>query len=360
MAALPVMAQQSTYRAESIVRIDSQDTLSNNVILTGRTVEIMGYLNNDLFSASRHFLLNGRVNDDAIVTGQMVSIYGHIGDMLMTAGETVVIDGTIDGDLFAAGREVRVTSRAQIGGNAFVAGGTVSLEGGQIGGMLRVAGGEIMLNGSVNNSVEIYSNDVTFGENYQSTYSTTIHSSEPIHRESLGAIPGDLIIDTKEPDLIGIILFQFWFFLSVLITGLILIRLFQKTAIDMSKFATEGFWRNTGLGLLTIIAMPIAILLLAILILTIPLSILLVLTFVLALFAGYILVAITLGVMSILLFTDTAEPSSYYWGLGLGMIYVAILTNLPFIGGILNVILLLFGLGSLVHYIWRMRQSAPS
>lgn len=350
-------AQKSTYRAESIIRIAPEDTLSNNVILAGQTVEVMGYMNNDLFSASRHFMLNGYVTDDAMIAGQMVSVYGHVGDMLMSAGETVLIDGIIDGDLFAAGRDVRIANRAHIRGNVFVAGGMVTLDGAQIDGALRVAGEELNLNGTVNSFVEIYSNNVTFGENYQASYSTTIHSTEQINRESLGSIPGDLIIDVEEIDVWGIIMFQVFFFLSMLVTGLVLIRLFQKTAIDMTKFAREKFWRNTGLGLLTIIGIPLVIFLLGILIVTIPLSILLTLLFGLALFASYILVAMALGVISLLYFTEESSASIYYWGFGLGMVYIAIITNLPFIGGILNVILLLFGLGSVAHYIWSLSQN---
>lgn len=352
-----IYAQPSTYRSENIIRITADDTLHNNVMLTGDRVEIMGYLDDDLYSASRSFLLDGNINDDAFVAGQMVSIYGHVGGLLMSAGETVVIDGTVEGDIFAVGRDVTIGEQASIHGNAFVAGATVVMEGGTIDGILRTAGGELELNGIVNGSTEIYSDNVTFGENYKSTYGTNITSTESIHRENLGVIPPDLTLNTEEVDIWGIILFQLWFFVSMLVTGLILIRLFQKTAVDMSKFATERFWKNTGWGFLTFIAVPIAVIILAVILITIPLSILLSITYMIALFISYILVAMSLGVMSIIYFTGEAQTSTYYYGLVLGMIYIAILTNLPFVGGILNAILLLFGLGSLVHYLWKLSES---
>ncbi|MDR8393997.1 hypothetical protein NC796_22780 [Aliifodinibius sp. S!AR15-10] len=355
-----IVAQPSTYRAQEVIRISSGDTLHNNVILAGQSIEVLGYLDNDLYSASRMFLFNGDVTDDAFVAGQIVSVFGHVGGMLVSAGETVVIDGIIEGDLFAAGRDITISEQAEIRGNAFVAGGTVKLNGGIIEGTLRLAGGEIALDGIINGSSNIYSDDVTFGENYSAAYGTTITSTETLHRENLGAIPENLTLNTEETDVWSVVLFQLWFFLSLVVTGLIILRIFQQTAIDISKFAAESFWKNTGWGFLAFIAVPIAILLFAVLVITIPLSVILGMLYLLSLFIGYLVVAISLGVLSIIFFTGEAKTSTHYWGLILGIIYIAILTNLPFIGWILNVLLIFFGLGSLVHYLWKISRTSRS
>lgn len=349
-----VIAQQSQYRMGTTIRVNEDDTLYNNVMIAGQVVEVMGYLDNDLFAASRHLILNGTVTDDAIVAGQIVSVRGSVGDMLMAAGETVVVDGPIEGDLFAAGAEVRIAENARVRGNAFIAGGSVYFEGGVINGALRMAGDHLELNGQVNNFVELYSDDVTFGSGYDAAYSTTITSSEPIHRENLENVPESLNLVVRESNILEIVAFQIWFFVSLFITGLILIRVFQKTAIDMHRFATERFWKNTGIGLLSFLLIPLAILVLMLLMVTIPLSVIIMLLYGLALLVSYLLVAMTLGAASIIYFRGEAAVSTYYWGLGLGMIYVAILVNLPFVGWLFNILLLFFGLGSLVYYIWKM------
>ncbi|MGK7369087.1 MAG: hypothetical protein ACNS64_02635, partial [Candidatus Halalkalibacterium sp. M3_1C_030] len=199
---------------------------------------------------------------------------------------------------------------------------------------------------------ELYSNDVTFGNNYSASFGTTITSDETIYRENLGVVPTDLTLTVERDPIIFIIGIKILFYLSVLITGLILLRIFQNTAIDIHRFATEKFWKNTGVGFIAFIGIPLAILLLMLPVITIPLSLILLLVYVLALFTGYLLVALTLGVMGIMYFRKEPEISTYYWGLALGMIIIAILTNLPFIGFILNAVLLFFGLGSLTYYIW--------
>lgn len=348
-----VSAQGSNYRAASTVRINPADTLQRNLMAAGQFVEIMGTINNDLYSASRHLILDGTVTDDAIVAGQVLSIRGHVGDMLMAAGESLVIDGEVDGDLFAAGRDVRITENAVIHGNAFVGGATIVFNG-TVDGWLRGAGEQMQLNGRVRNKTELYGNDITFGDTYHAAYGTNISSDREIYRENLGTIPDNLTIVVTEPDVLPLILFKLGFFLSLLITGLVLLRLFQQTAVDIQRFATERFWKNTGVGLLSFLLVPLVIVVLVMLVFTIPLSFILAMLYGLALLVSYLLVAMILGVMSILYFKDDPEPSAYYWGLALGMLFIAILVNLPFIGWLFNLLLLFFGLGSLVYYIWMM------
>ncbi|MDZ7773060.1 MAG: hypothetical protein U5K31_10040 [Balneolaceae bacterium] len=355
LLAFPMQAQ-STYKTGTTIRINESDSLEGNIIAAGQLVEVMGHLNNDLFSASRYLTLNGSVSDDALLAAQLVSVHGSVGDMVLALGETVVVDGRIEGDLFAAGRTVRITGDAWIGGNAFLAGSSVIFESGTVGGALRVAGEEINLDGTVLNFVEIYGSGVTFGENYAAEYSTSIWSSEPVHRENLGNLPPDLTITVDQPSVWSTILWTGGIFLSLLISGLVLIRIFERTAVDLQRFATERFWKNTGIGLASFLLIPLMALVLLVLVFTIPLSIILWVLYGLSLLAGYLLVAMILGAAFILYFREETSTSVYYWGLALGMLLLGLLVNLPWIGGLINLLLLFFGLGSLVRYTWVMSR----
>lgn len=345
-------AQGSLYKSGTLVRVQPGDTVQSQMMAAGETVEISGLLANDLLSASKFIMLKGEVSDDALLMSQQVIIDGEVGDLLLSAAETIIINGTIRGDAFLAAREIQITESGRIEGNAAIAARSIKLEGGEISGWLRAAGAELQMNGTIGGYTEIYSDNVTFGENYRAKYGTTINSDEPLHRENLGVVPADLTLTTKDKPILFIIIVKLLFYLSILITGMILLRIFQETAIDIHRFSTEQFWKNTGVGFLTFLGVPIAIILLILPVVTIPLSFLLSLVYMLALFIGYLLVAMTLGVMGILYFQGEPKISTYYWGLALGMIIIAILTNLPFIGYLLNALFLFFGLGSLAFYIW--------
>lgn len=362
MALFPalLLAQGSDYRFGTTIRINKGDTITTNLMAAGEFVDIFGHLGDDVFAASRNLAINGTVKDDAIVAARSVTMRGIVGDMLMAAGETVIIDGEIAGDLFAAGNEVRIASNAHIRGNAALAGNEIIFEGGTVDGWLRIAGNEIMINGTVNNFVELYGNNITFGEVYNPASSTTISTHREITREDIENAPEDLNIIVEEPEESwgAALLFSIWFYVSMLIIGIILVLLFREITTDLYRFSTERYLRNTGLGLLLFVTVPIAIVVLLILILTIPLSIIIMMLYSLALFVSFLLVALTLGTRSIRYFKETEVHSDYFWGLALGMILIAILTALPYAGSFIHLILIFFGLGTLLSYFWQLRVNS--
>lgn len=355
-----VAAQGSVYRSGEFVRISKSDSIANQLMAAGQTVEMFGWLGNDLFSAAEVVSVDGTISDDALIAGRQVTIRGSVGDLLMGVGETVLIDGDIQGDLFAAGREVRIARDARIGGNVHIAAASIVLDGGTVEGIFRAAGQSFTLNGTVGNKTELYGNNITFGSDYRAEYGTDIYSDEPVYRENLGNVPPDLNITVSESSALPGIFFKTGFYLSLLVTGLILIWVFHRSATDLYRFANEQFWKNTGTGLLAFLLIPLAAFILILLVFTIPLSFILMVLYALALLVSYLLVAMILGVRSILFFRDEATPSTYYWGLVLGMVIVAILVNLPFVGWLFNAILIFFGLGSLVYYFWTMRDTGYS
>lgn len=355
---VPMMlaAQGSTYKLGTTVRINEGDTLSTNVIAAARFVDIFGYLNDDLFSASRDLVINGSIEDDAIVAGENITMRGTIGDMLIAAGETVVIDGEVAGDLFAAGNKVRLSSNARIRGNVGLAGNEVIFEGGTIDGWLRVAGNEITLDGTVRRFVELYGNSFIFGDNYAPSSSTSITTQREITAEEIGNAPADLkIVVEKEESWGATLLISIWFYVSMLIIGIILLLIFRQTTTDLYRFSTESYFRNTGIGFLLFLMIPIVIIILLVLVLTIPLSVMIILLYGLALFFSFLLVALTLGTRSIRFFKAEEHFADYFWGLALGMLLIGILTALPYAGPIINIILIFFGLGTLLTYLWQLR-----
>ncbi|MFN1834150.1 hypothetical protein AB2B38_002715 [Balneola sp. MJW-20] len=353
-----VSAQNTQYQSAESIRISENDTLTGNTWLAGSLIEVSGFIDNDLFAAGEQIFLEGNIKDDAFLAGSNISFRGEVNDMLVTAGETVIIDGLVRGDLLSFGSNIHITNEGHIEGNAILMGSNVSFEGGIIDGWLRVGGNKIRLDGKVGKYTEIWSKDITFGTAYDAAYSTTINSEVPVYKENLGVIPDDLVISIEEKNIWQFLLVRLWVFASILLTGILLFWLFPDSAKDLHKFACESYWKNTGTGLLSFIFIPILILVLLGLILTIPLGILLGLTYLIILFLSYILVAMVIGVKVIEIFKKEGNNSNFYWGLFAGMILISILINLPYIGWLFNILLIFYGLGSIVHYIIRIRRSS--
>lgn len=352
-------SQGNIYQTNSIIRIAEGDTLSRQMIIAGEWIDMDGHITNDLFAAGKHVNLKGSAGDDAFIAGESVVVQGSIGDMLIAAGETVLLDGNVAGETVLAGRQVRITESTRISGNLLVAADRIILEGGQTNGWARIAGKSVSLDGLIGGYVIIYSSDVTFGENYQANGGTKIISSRPVYRENLGVIPGNLDIEVHRPPVLLYILFQTWFYLSLLVTGIALLLLFRPLVTDLYQFSTERFWSNIGVGLLSLLGIPLAIFILFLPLVTIPLAVILGIAYAFSLFFSYLLVALVLGMQVWFWIHKEPVKATWYWALALGLILIAIVTHIPFIGWLINLLLLFFGSGSVVAYMWQKYKMKP-
>lgn len=351
-----VFAQGSIFRSQSIVQINREDTIRGNLLVTGRIIDLRGQTD-DFFAASEQIRIDGMVTDDAFIAARNLNLNGTVHDMLMSASETITIDGLVEGDMFIAAREVRITSNAEIKGNVGIVAQNIYLEGGNIGGWFFGAGANMQLDGKVNKYARLYAGEITFGSNYVAGQGTTLKLEEEIDRGQLGNPPQNLDIIVEKDSFWEIVLFQLWLFFSLLVTGWVLLLLFQATADEMQRLAAQGIWRHTGIGAIAFIVIPVVIIILFVLLVTIPLGILLSLTYGLILFISYLLVALVLGNQIIRFFREEVTIPAHYAALVLGMIVIAILTNIPFVGGLFNILFILFGLGSIIYNFWTKRQA---
>jgi len=354
-----LLLAQSVYRTDGSVQVSESDTLSRQLFAAGEWIEIAGVLENDLFAAGRQVSIDGTVMDDAFIAGESVTVNGFIGDMLATMAESLVLDGNVAGDVFAMGRVVRLNGKTTIGGNLFIGAQDVQIDGSEVSGNALLAANRVHLNSRFGGHVTIYGSNITFGPDYYSSKETKIVSSEPIYRDNLGEIPERLTIEVQRPPYLPVFLFQVWFYLSLLLTGIVLLLLFRKTAEDMQRFAVERFWKNTLTGLLLFLLVPIALLLLMVPLITIPLVALTGILYLVVLFTSYLFTAMVLGLQIILWFKKEATPPTYYFALALGLIVIAAMNNLPVLGPLFSIFLLFFGLGSFAAYVF-MRYKYPA
>jgi len=353
------MAQGSIFKYGNSVRIEESDSLLKNTFAAGQFVDVSGYLDDDLFAGAENVTINGNVNDDAIVGGRNIRVRGKIGDMLLTAGETIIIDGEIFGDLFAAGNDIHLSPRAVIHGNVALGGNTITIDGASIGGWLRVSGETVNLNGPVGQYVELYGNNFEFGDRYSAGEETRITTYRQRSASDIPNAPDNLsIFVEQEEGWQAALVFGIWFYAAMLILGIVLILLFRETTVDLFRFSAEHYFKNTGIGLLLFLGIPVAAVALLILILTIPLSLIILMLYGLALVISYLLVSLILGTKSLRFFKLEDSFADYYWGLAVGMIVILILTTVPYIGGVINLLLIFFGLGTLLSYLWQVRANA--
>lgn len=351
-------AQGSRYEFGTTIQINRSDSIETNLISAGQFINIMGRLNDDLFSAAQNIRISGSIADDALLAGREVEISGSVGDMLLAVGETIIIDGEVEGDLLVAGNEIMITPNARIHGNLAMAGNELNFDGAKVDGWLRASGEKMKLNGSVGSYAELYGENFNFGSEYSARTGTNITTSHELDRSEMGSPPDNLKININDgEEWIYEFFVSIWFYVSLLITGIILMAIFRQTTGDLYLFARERYGRNTGYGALLFFGIPIASVILMVLILTIPLSFIVFMLYGFALLLGYLLASISIGTAPIRYFKEEKSFSDYYWGLLLGMIIISLLSMIPIVGWAIGLILIFFGLGSLITYIWELRKS---
>jgi len=355
---LTLIGQPSTYKLGTTVQINSGDTLSKNVISASQVLEVYGYLENDLFAAARNITIGGVITDDAIMAAETITLNGSVEDMTLAVGDSITINGKIQGDLFIAGNQIILTQDAVIRGNVVIAGNEIVVENGLIEGWCRIYGNDVTLGGTVRHYVELYTNEISFTEGYTPLGTTTIITYRDLDAESLPNAPPNLTIIVEEQGGWGImLLIRLWTSVSVLIIGFLLLIIFPQTSVDLYRFSKEHYLKNTAIGLLLFLGIPIISILLLLLIFTIPLAFLIWTLYAIALLISYLLVALLLG-STLIRYFKTESFADHYWGLILGMAIIFLLTIIPYAGSIINVILIFFGLGSLLQYFWKMRGNA--
>ena len=116
---------------------------------------------------------------------------------------------------------------------------------------------------------------------------------------------------------------------------------------DMRGILTSG-----GIGFLAMIVPPIAVVILIVTLIGIPVALTTLLLWLLTLCFAQIVVARSLG--GILLKNGRDSMGHTAVSLLLGLIFIVIVTNIPYIGGILSLLLTIIGMGALLIAAYRM------
>jgi hypothetical protein len=112
-----------------------------------------------------------------------------------------------------------------------------------------------------------------------------------------------------------------------------------------------------GVGLLTLVAVPIASIIVAITIIGLPIAFVALVLWIAAIYFAKILLAHFLGKT---ILSMRVEAPRFVLALAVGLVLVFILISVPLVGGVLNFLLTIVGLGMIVEQLWRHFQRSPS
>ncbi len=119
------------FRGGQHVVVAADEVVRDDLYATGETVTVDGRVEGDLIVVAREVRLNGEVTGDLIVAGQAVVVDGPVGDDVRIAGMVLQLgpEGSVGDDVIAAGLSLETKAESLTRGSLFFSGFQASLAG---------------------------------------------------------------------------------------------------------------------------------------------------------------------------------------------------------------------------------------
>lgn len=340
----PAPSAEEDIYADADSKVDSERSVAHSFFLAGNDVLSKDYVDGIHFLAGNLVEFTGSAEYGAFA-GNSLKVNGDIDKDLFIAGNSIEIgeDTLIGRDLYAAATTVLI--KANLSGNAFVGGQRVVLENVTLAGDLNLSADEIVIKGKVSVAGTLKYNDnarITGLENLTADQTETyVGSSTKVDVSFATSLTTKLI-----------------FLLGRLLVAIILIAIaskFSKRLLD--EFTLKNSWKDLALGLGLLLALPLAIIFVAITVIGLPLG-LVGLGF--YIFFAYLSTSVTGLVLGDLLAKHLFKNEKLHVFLkaSIGIVLLALLGLIPYIGSLITGLSTCFGFGYLVHKIFRQPKAA--
>ncbi len=346
---------QTNFSSGNTVLLPKEQNVTNDYFAAGSTVILDGTVNGDAYIAGGNIAINGTVNGDVLAAGGNISINGHVTGNVRAVGGQIAVAGNIGRNVSVAGSTISLQYPAKVTGSVVAAASNLSLLAptekditiaarqvsidtlingnvtGAVGQMDILPGTKIMgkLTYWSNSPAQIAQFTVKNGITYHHTRWDTQKASQPtFNTAATGFFAG-----------FGII----WSLVSLItsfVLGLILLRFFPVSMQQISTTLTTKPWASMGIGFLTVILLPIAFVTLLFTIIGIPLAIILLIVFILFALLNGIFISYAIG--------KKLLPRKNSLALVVGIVINGIISCIPVIGWIWNILTFFIGMGAIV------------
>ncbi|GCF12784.1 hypothetical protein Harman_07190 [Haloarcula mannanilytica] len=280
-------------------------------------------------------VVRGTVTGDVAAAAGTVHVTetGAVGGNVEAAAGTVRIDGTVGGDVSAAGGTIEIGETARIGGDLDAGAGFVAIHG-TIDGTVRAGAEEIVLGPTASIGGDVRYDAATITRAPEAAVTGSV-----IQDESIGDSAGPDFGAFAFPSWLGVI---YGLFVNLLL-GVILLAAFPSFSARVAERVGENPATSGGVGLLTLVAVPVVLVVLLLTIVGIPLSLVGAVAFGIAAWVAAVYGQFAVGSWALSL----ADRENRWLALAVGLVGFAILGAVPVLGGLLELVAFLLGLGAL-------------
>ncbi|PYS52714.1 MAG: hypothetical protein DMG13_15345 [Acidobacteria bacterium] len=343
-------------QSRQTLNVPAGETVDDTLVVFGDSVNVDGTVNGDLIAFVRRISVRGTVKGNVIAFAQRVDNEGSVEGTVIGVGQSVQTRGQIARNLFGVAQDAGIGNGARVAGNAILFSAVTNIEG-NIGRDLTAYSGRLDLHGNVERNVLVRSDQVNvFAPSHiGGNLTATVRKTENVHVDTGSTIGGKTDIRVREPrpSKYATASFYVWqaiWFAAAFITGLAVFWLAPALA-RVSLDSGRALLMAAGVGFLALVVPPMAAIVAGITLIGLPIGLLTLALWITAAYMAKIVIAAFLG--RSLLGGQGLEQPSFALVLLAGLLPIFIAINLPFIGGVIDFLLILLGLGALVTAIYR-------
>lgn len=357
-------AYEIRHSEDGPVTVAADETINDTLLALGQTVTIDGTVNGDLLAFGQEVIVRGNVTGNLVTGAQSVTIEGTIGGTVLSAGEDVALaDARIGRDFYGFGNDVDIGSGANVAGNAMGFGKRVDVDG-RVGVDFKGFGNMVTVSGAVERNLDAFGQTVTVESTARVGGNVTGHVDSAgdlsvSDGATVGGAINEQLVEREQRrnhyETFGYYFGQVARLAGAFLTGLVLLWLFPALRL-MSLPNVMAVVRSFGIGLAAAVTLPVAAVIVCFTFVGIPLG---VLTFVLGAIGLYFSKAVIAQIIGRGVLRNRPTPPHFAVTLLVGLLIVIVAINLPWIGGLANLLLTLVGFGVIVSLIFaRLNRGA--
>ena len=347
---------------EELVFIGASETIDDTLLITTRTATVHGDVTGNLFVAGEDIEVTGDISGNLIAVGDNVTISGRIGGMTVSLADAISFEeANIAGDLWLAGDAIKLDSKTQTRGNLASFSDSIAMSATVAKDML-VAAERVVVSGKIGGSLNAATKHISLLDDAM-VGGDIIYRTSTEDRLMLGddVIIGGEVEYQGQPENFqarnrfisdSFYLWELLWFVGAFVVGWLLFTLapsLGRVALGDGKESVK----TAGIGFLVLVTVPIVAVIIAITVVGLPLSFITIMAWLTAWYLAKIVLAHVIG-RSML--ASRGDNQGLVSTLFVGLIIVTIAINLPFLGGVLNLLATILGLG-LMAQLWLNRGS---
>ncbi len=310
-----------------------------------------GEYNSVRFAAGNNFTNKATIDGISFGAGNIVIAEGNV-SYGFYAGNVVTINEKVEKDLFVAGNSITIGSDAELSRDVFIAGNNVVIYG-NVPRDLRVGASTVVIKGvTIGGDVYIDAEKITLDESTviegKLSYPSTAVVSNA-DKASIGSIEErevqEIDEEAVESAITAFAVGTFVVFLiAAMVTLLILLGVLPTLREKLEKvpFNASAIAQTSGIGFLVLIAVPIISMLTLFTGILTPLTLIVLAIYAICIYLASLFAAYVIGCQ---IFKALFKKKNYSLSILLGVLVVRLVVFIPLLGGLIEFIVLIYGLG---------------